>query len=701
MNFDQILHEIKGIQYANIIAEYLFTRVADHTVAKFRNHVTKAKNQLDENERDFIRNIKFHVSTEAVLRKILYNIKKSDRWSNEINFQMLHESKNLTDLFIELDISLSQKKNKIDRNSPTETISSSELTYNLDRHVLLIGDPGAGKTTLMKKLYGQLLGSRASFMCPIVVKFRELNYPRVDKGTELPYGFFNILLDVLGIPLEGIQNILNQENIDIEARRQAAEDPGYVELLLEVAQVKEIHGEDSPQFKQINDTRIAIAKNLNSAKSELLSKRVKSSIQAFWYEAEAAISDFLDSVELVIILEGFDEIPDQRIKDQVQRDIQNLSSSISRSRFVITSRQNSFAAVLNNCRTFEITPLSESQIEEFTSQWIKDEAQAGEFIAMIKETPYYDTAIRPLTLAHLCAIYELRGSIPSRATYIYKLITDLLIEKWDSERLIRRKSKTEVGSKLTVDNMEMFLSELSFTLSFYLKKAEFTMSDLEESYELIRHRYLLAAGGTKYVIEEIESTNGILIRSGYDSFQFAHKSIQEYLTAKFISLSGYFPEKNVLQDLPEEVAIAVSILSRPSKFLENLIKYLKSFPFSYWLTMCGRLAVESPEFSADRSAVLFVLTIREYFHKTISTEELEALDASIHRLFKNSNISIGLKDVFSSYAMESMNDQGMIKVTSKGGKPIDSLFTSQFYMDQKLLTGSEYEKEVHSLCRLG
>ena len=57
-------------------------------------------------------------------------------------------------------------------------------------------------------------------------------------------------------------------------------------------------------------------------------------------------------------------------------------------------------------------PLNEKQIKKITNKMDKNKEQANDFYEKNQKSRFFDTAIRPLALSHLCAIYERRKSIP-------------------------------------------------------------------------------------------------------------------------------------------------------------------------------------------------------------------------------------------------------------------------------------------------
>jgi predicted NACHT family NTPase len=67
-------------------------------------------------------------------------------------------------------------------------------------------------------------------------------------------------------------------------------------------------------------------------------------------------------------------------------------------------------------------------------KWIRDQSAAERFLVELSKSPYADTAMKPLLLAHLCAIYERIGAIPEQPKVVYRKIVALLLEEWDQER---------------------------------------------------------------------------------------------------------------------------------------------------------------------------------------------------------------------------------------------------------------------------
>ncbi|MDF7807876.1 hypothetical protein P4E94_10545 [Pontiellaceae bacterium B12219] len=112
---------------------------------------------------------------------------------------------------------------------------------------------------------------------------------------------------------------------------------------------------------------------------------------------------------------------------------------------------------------------------------------------------------------------------------------------------------------------------------------------------------------------EIESHTGLFIQSGYDSFEFAHRSLQEYLAAEYIVRLPSIPvDEKFIKRLPNELAIAVTISSNQSDYFTDLVMTrlmsIEFFP-DFYTTFITRLLQEKPEFHKHPSVTLALLTL--------------------------------------------------------------------------------------------
>lgn len=74
------------------------------------------------------------------------------------------------------------------------------------------------------------------------------------------------------------------------------------------------------------------------------------------------------------------------------------------------------------------------------------------------------------------------------------------------------------------------------------------------------------------VISEVETHDGIIVQSSFDTFSFSHKSIQEYLTALYLVRMPRIPNKIFMDyNLANESAIATCLAIDSTMFFSSLI----------------------------------------------------------------------------------------------------------------------------------
>ena len=233
----------------------------------------------------------------------------------------------------------------------------------------------------------------------------------------------------------------------------------------------------------------------------------------------------------------------------------------------------------------------------------------------LEKSPYSDTALRPLNLAHLCALFERNGEIPRKPKTVYRKIVNLLIEEWDEQRNIKRESKF---SQFTLDRKFDFLCHLSYYLTAKLVKVFFTTELLKKCYEDICYKYELPSKEVSLVINELESFTGLFIKSGYDRFEFSHKSLQEYLAGEYLVKTNLLlVRKQFILEMPNELAVAISLSSNPSLFLATVLFELKQLGTSsnFAFPLFERLLLEKPDFEVTYFLPLSIIYFYDQFKK--------------------------------------------------------------------------------------
>jgi len=516
-----------------VLTEYFLPKVIDGALDTVRDYARAQKAQLKE-----------QVRIEDALNEHLRYVRE---WSGSITFKDLRATKALDEVFVELDLYAYPRRVRIDPGERVQVAPLEQIVSASQNHIVLLGQPGAGKTTSLKHLCRKLLTTQ----------------------DFLPETRFPLLL-----PLRHLG-----PQVMVEP------DPLY-------CAISRIFG-------------ISIGDPKSGTAADAMAVRAQ------------ACMTLLNALSPLVVIDGFDEVAPGR-RTAVLRDARALAMLLEGGLLILTSRTGEFGYAIDNTDQYEIAPLLEQQIAQFARNWLDagtgDSSRSTSFLAAIKRSPFADTSIRPLTLAHLCAIYERSQAIPTRPKTVYKKIVSLLLEEWDEQRGISPGSRLD--RDFPADQQFAFLCHLAYELSVKGHTATFSDRALESAYGSICKKYDLAPGAARRIVDQLESNTGLLLSSSFEHYEFAHKSLQEYLTAEHIVRLPKIPRRQVVMRLPQETAIAVALSADPSSYLAEVVlhRFWEQSIESYddrmlVLEFVDRLCAERAELSRDADCALAIMLL--------------------------------------------------------------------------------------------
>ena len=321
-----------------------------------------------EYARKLTSDIKSSISTNRhdIQSALFRQLREVDNWCGEISFSDLKRAKKTDQVYVELDMYLLPLRKRIELDEVIEMRPLSNIFDHEHRHYILLGQPGAGKTTSMKFICHRLLRDAkfhtGRFGFPLVIRLRDLN---TEFATSARFDS--------SYPVEGfvIRYLYKQLNLNIQ----------FGEGILLPDEI---------------DRKNTVIENI--------------------------IIRFLDELKVLLILDGFDEITIPKYKDITLREIRKLALKLHDGTLVVTSRTGEFPYDVEKTDQFEICSLTQQQIVQFSRKWLVDDNQVEIFLSEIAKSPFADTTIKPLTLAHLCAIFERTGKIPDKPKTVYRKI---------------------------------------------------------------------------------------------------------------------------------------------------------------------------------------------------------------------------------------------------------------------------------------
>ncbi|MBE9072526.1 NACHT domain-containing NTPase [Microcystis sp. LEGE 08355] len=348
---------------------------------------------------------------------------------------------------------------------------------------------------------------------------------------------------------------------------------------------------------------------------------------------EKSISNKLEKGELLILLDGLDEVPTANVNNVIEK-IKDFVDRHHKNRFILSCR----TAARTHLRQFtdiEIVEFDDQQIQSFIEHWFSSELDRKNETAkncweLLQKEEYKsakELAHTPLLLTFLCLVYDKNQSFPTNRSRLYQDALRILLETWSAEK--RLPNRGLVYENLSIEQEEILLSEVAYQNfvadKLFLEKREIVKQikdHLKQNLNAPQH-----LDGEK-VLKTIEIEQGILVERARSVYSFSHLTLQEYLTAQYIYDNDLIEEavKNYVTETRwQEVFLLVAGLMRgkADKLLLAMEKeahnYLKTplgqklVPILQWADEMTKDSVDSPIKPVGRRAIANYLVIANVF----------------------------------------------------------------------------------------
>jgi hypothetical protein len=250
---------------------------------------------------------------------------------------------------------------------------------------------------------------------------------------------------------------------------------------------------------------------------------------------EAFTATALEQGKLLILLDGLDEVPTERMNEAI-RQIQNFVDLHDQNRFITSCR---VAAYRHNFRRFSdvaMADFDDAQIEKFITNWFRSEPQTGQDCWQKLNNEEHRSAKEltqtPLLLTLVCLLYQRSRKFPTNRATLYERALRVLLEEWAAEKGIPHE---DLYRGLDTKRKEMMLSEIAHHAfqadRLFLPKREITDQIEQLLKEMLPDEKFI--DGTA-VLKSIEVQHGVLVERAEGIYSFSHLTLQEYLTAQYI-----------------------------------------------------------------------------------------------------------------------------------------------------------------------
>jgi predicted NACHT family NTPase len=475
--------------------------------------------------------------------------------------------------------------------------------------LMVLGKPGAGKTTFLKYLAIQCIsGDFLANKVPIFITLKEFaeaeNYcdlltfvsdllAKEEVNTTqvlrlLKFGRMFFLFDGLDeVKEEDIHRVIIQISKFIESFSYSLylkeDSQKIMNFLLDKFKTCLLKIKNINDYEDISNFRSEYFKYLNNQLS--LSCRISDKIKNF-FETNLSLQKIHDGIKdinklidsFTIFIGGI--LPE----DYIELFRQQSCKRSYENNFIITCRIAAREEKFEKFVEVEVADFDDAQIEKFVTKWFQlretDDSQI--FMQQIDlAPPIKELATNPLLLTLLCLLFQDSAEFPHNRSELYKEGVAILLKKWDGQRRIKR---DRVYQKLSPPRKEDLLSQIAMTTfdskNYFFRKIEIekyiadyirNLPDAKTDPEVLHL-------DSEAVLKSIEAQHGLLVERALGIYSFSHLTFQEYFTArKIVNNSDPQTLERALQSLAshmtevrwrEVILLTIGLLSSADRLLQ-------------------------------------------------------------------------------------------------------------------------------------
>lgn len=248
--------------------------------------------------------------------------------------------------------------------------------------------------------------------------------------------------------------------------------------------------------------------------------------------------------EIVVLLDGFDELQDEAIQRSLNKCVGQFASALHDNTLLISTRPYAQARLGHErLQELEIEPLNQRQIEAFLNCYYPNDAATKSLLKTLRERSSLRELLHvPLLLGVVLRLHK-ENSFTDERLKLYEAIIADLIHKLDRSKSVTRQFKiNDEGLRLD------FLKFLAFErlLRDRLDEEEQEANRIVFSYDLLKEkaRMFLAKEYPSHNPRDLANdalATPLLREVGADTYAFTHLTLQEYLAAR--AFAAFYQKK--------------------------------------------------------------------------------------------------------------------------------------------------------------
>src|SRR3990170_3586797 len=279
---------------------------------------------------------------------------------------------------------------------------------------------------------------------------------------------------------------------------------------------------------------------------------------------EAAVEPLCQTLErgqALVLLDGLDEVPTQAQRIFVRDAVQAFAGRYPANRYLATCRVLSYQPPksarepdlrLGGFPSFELAPFDADKIERFIQAWYQELARLGtvpgeeapgltrRLQEAVRRPDLWRLAANPLLLTVMALVHTHKGRLPEARALLYEETVDILLWRWEQLKLTGQEEAPRLRQLLLeAGRTDVDLKRVLWELAYEAHSQTGEEQGSESLADIGQYQLQKALAGLKdgdhtwarAVAEAMKLRAGLLLERAPEVFTFPHRTFQEFLTA--------------------------------------------------------------------------------------------------------------------------------------------------------------------------
>ncbi len=282
--------------------------------------------------------------------------------------------------------------------------------------------------------------------------------------------------------------------------------------------------------------------------------------------AAEPIEQALEKGRALILLDGLDEVPTVKQRIFVRDAVTEFIRRYPKNRFLITCRVLSYQPPAKRdapdlrlppqVPSFELAAFDEDKINRFIAAWYSELARLGsvrdqqvadstrQLRQAVRRPDLWRLAKNPLLLTVMALVHTHKGRLPDARAMLYEETVDILLWRWEQVKQEAPLRQLLLDANRAEVDLKRVLSQLAFEAHAQSKADDDQekLADIGES-KLLHALAALNQDDLNWAEEMIDAMKfraGLLLERAPEIFTFPHRTFQEYLAGAHLASQSNF-----------------------------------------------------------------------------------------------------------------------------------------------------------------